>query len=58
MKRLRIVGADSPEDIFDPKPVGEPVVSHVEEAVQDPKADYEAMKAFIDNPDYRKVFSD
>ena len=45
------------ENIFNPKPLGEPVNPHVQEGVPDPTPDYEAQRLFIAGADYRKVFA-
>ena len=56
---MRSVGALSNEDltkVFNPKPVGEPVNTHVQTPPPAPKVDYDEIGRFIENPDFRKVF--
>lgn len=58
MKAMIARAADELADIFNPKPVGEPVNGHVHESVREPEADFEAMRRFIEETDFRKVFAD
>jgi len=58
MRAVSGSGADDFTDIFNPKPVGEPINSHVHESVREPATDFEAMRRFVEALDYRKIFTD
>jgi hypothetical protein len=45
------------QEIFNPKPVGEQVNPHVHVGVAETRPDYEAQRVFIEQPDFRKVFT-